>query len=385
MTTRLIDLDRRDIVNACRLHDAMGPDAFLAAGSFRPSRHWVLRFEGRSYPSKAILGVAAGRNSSQLFGGAAHTVRTLMALDFEVRRGRRVVKADDLRAHARTWGRRGFIDACRAWSLDKAPVAYFASSTNVAGEIRGMARVGHDVGVAVPELTAPGMAELKALAGTDVQVFVDSGAFSEVSYNAAAAQLQVTKPMTAGDWDRVLGCYEELAGDLGDQLHVVAPDRVGDQLVTLARLTTYADRLLALMTQGVRVLVPMQAGEMSLEQLGVAVDAILGVDAWVPAFPCKKAATTPDAIETYVVTRKPEHVHLLGMGPRNGKAREYLGAATAAGGTCSCDSNLIAASVGRGGRQPRAYTRARDIARKLVAQANVAELGVMVWLAIGLA
>ena len=59
---------------------------------------------------------------------------------------------------------------------------YFVSGSNHAGEIRGLSLAGLNVGVAAPELNAAAERELGRLAGTGLKVFVDSGAFGEITF-----------------------------------------------------------------------------------------------------------------------------------------------------------------------------------------------------------
>jgi len=59
---------------------------------------------------------------------------------------------------------------------------YFASGTNNPGEIRAVALSGHDIGAAVQELSEASLHEMEQFAHGGTKFFVDSGAFSEVSF-----------------------------------------------------------------------------------------------------------------------------------------------------------------------------------------------------------
>lgn len=85
MSHKTPDPTRDEVLATIAKCDAMGVEAFLAAHGYRPSLKFVLRYKGKSYPSKAILGVAAGMKSSELSGGASHTGRVLKRLGFDVR------------------------------------------------------------------------------------------------------------------------------------------------------------------------------------------------------------------------------------------------------------------------------------------------------------
>jgi len=369
---------REDVLAALDMCDAMGERAFLARFGYGPSKLYHLRHKGRSYPSKAVLGVAAGLSARDFFAGAAHTVRRLRELGFEVREGERVVTDQALLDTAREVSAELGVEV-ETFRLPEAlpadPTIYFASGSNRPPEIQGCARVGQDVGVAAPEVTPVCEEALGRLAGTDVQVFVDSGAFSEVSFKVPGREGQpvVVAEITPERWDRVLSLYERLAAVLGDQLHVVAPDRVGDQETTLALLTRYRDRLAGIARAGARVLAPIQKGALTQAAFAAKVHAILFPLPWVPAVPCKKAATTPEDLRAFLASWRPEHVHLLGLGPWSEGGADYFEVLAEAGVSYQCDSVMIRSQVGRNkdGSARKPYTLAQDISRVVVGRLKV--------------
>lgn len=81
---RTNDATREDVIMAIGKCNGMGVDEFLRAHGYRASLKYQIRFFGKLYPSKAILGVACGLTAREFSGGAAHTVRVLHALGFEV-------------------------------------------------------------------------------------------------------------------------------------------------------------------------------------------------------------------------------------------------------------------------------------------------------------
>lgn len=354
------------VLAACRECDSMGVNAFLDRYGYGRARTWLLRANGRSYPSKAIVGVAAGLKASEFFGGVQGAVRALVQLGFEVRHVEGEIADPKLDCLRRLLVAEGLDVLEPEWpAFANQPTAYFASGSNQLTQIRAMGKAGVDVGVAVPNLTANGEAELLDLAGSDVQVFVDSGAFSEVSFEGGVRR--VVKPMGVEEWSRVMGVYRRLAG-LGSQLWIVAPDCVGDQVESLRRLGQWATELHHLRAQGVRVLVPVQKGDWPQADFALRVDAVLGGDWWIPAMPCAKAATTPEELDDFIIMRQPKHVHLLGLGVRNRKVKTYLAAAHWT--SVSLDSCWLAANAGRG-KKPRRLTRALDAAKKLLGRVGL--------------
>lgn len=382
----LTNLSREAVLDAMAQADELGEAAFLKAHGYRASKVYRISHDGKTYPSKAIVGVALGLPASKFFGGVAQTVPALLRIGFAVtRNGRRVVSVglDELVAE-------GKLEAYEIPSFPVAPTAVFASGSNRPGEIRGFATVGHDVGVAVPELNAEAIAELKNLAGTDVQVFVDSGAFSEVKFGSFGRK--VVAPISHDEWIRRLAIMHELALALGDQVWIVAPDAVGDQKDTIRRLARYGSIVRDIAQTGARILVPMQSGELTYGEFARAADLALGFDRWIPSVPCKKAAAQPADVAELVAARQWSHVHLLGLGPRNSRVAAYLAPFAADDApSVSLDSCWITGNVGRtNGRAndpaeriggPRRYTIARDAAHRLLGVASnaarVAELAIL--------
>lgn len=367
VTTRGHTATRADVLNAITVCDELGQDEFLRRNGYRDSVRYHLRHNGRSYPSKAILGVALGLASDDFFGGARETVKFLGELGFHVRNSEtgEVVDKLGLDAIRAQMIADGFHDPAPEWpTLPVTPSAYFASGSNRPAEISALGKVGADIGVAAPELSIAAECELHALRGSDVLVFVDSGAFSEVKFTDAG--VEVVKPITEEKWQEVIDLYTRLASSLGSQLWVVAPDMVGNQEVTLQRLRRWATDLGKIQGMGARVLVPMQKGEFTQAEFAIRCDAALGFADWIPALPCKKAATTAAEVREFLAHRSFErHVHLLGLGIANRNIHDYVAPFAGSKTTVSLDSCWIAANVGRG-KRPRRLTRARDIAERVL-------------------
>jgi hypothetical protein len=261
---------------------------------------------------------------------------------------------------------------------------YFASGSNRPADIRGFAAIGHAIGVAAPEVSPAAEAELVALAGTGVKVFVDSGAFSEVVFGPEG--VTVVKPIEHAEWMTRLALYGRLAKALGPQVYLVAPDRIGNQEETLARLTKYAPELVALRALGANILVPIQKGTNSQAKFVELVTVALGFSDFVHAIPSKKKATTMAELGAYLAEVKPMKLHFLGLGIKNALYGEVMALINelVPGAVASFDSNLICANVGRGKTDAtrRRLTVARDIAVTLIAAkatkfASPQELGII--------
>lgn len=230
---------------------------------------------------------------------------------------------------------------------------YFASGSNHAGEIAGLAAIGCPVGVAVHEVNEAALQELEKLAGTGIPVFVDSGAFGEFRNG---------KEITDEEWRKRLGIYERLVRKLGRQTYCVAPDKVGDQEVTLARLARYRWMVLKLRGLGANIIVPLQRGKLTMAEFAAEVELVLGFGDWVRGIPLMRAATKYEELAAFAKTLKRggTKVHFLGKGIYNPDFERYRN--LVAHCELTCDSVRITALVGRK-RGLGPLTAAQDRAR----------------------
>ncbi len=83
---------RQDVFRALALYDELGGEAFRRRFGYGEARRFLLVHDGREYDSKAVVGVAHGFLDGRgplvpgdFSGGAAHAVRHLRDLGFEVR------------------------------------------------------------------------------------------------------------------------------------------------------------------------------------------------------------------------------------------------------------------------------------------------------------
>lgn len=232
------------------------------------------------------------------------------------------------------------------------------------GEDAGMRGAGHRV---VFELTPNGWrmcGKFEADATRRTRVFVDSGAFGEVRFSKKHGRMVDVNPISEDEWGRRLNTYDVLASALGDRCYVVAPDKVGDQEETLARLEEYADRLRDIRSTGARVIVPLQRGTLSGFEFDLACSAVLGFDDYVRGIPGNKAASSLSEISALSESLPSwARVHILGIGPWWARYRNVLAALGRPHHLLTSDSVRIKALVGRtngpGGR-PRALTMASD-------------------------
>lgn len=259
---------------------------------------------------------------------------------------------------------------------ERAAEGYFASGLNNPGEVRGITQAGYHVGISCNAIRPGLLEEVEAVVELHrVKVFVDSGAFSEVDVVDGA--LVTVAPITDADWQTRFAIYERLARSCGAFAYLVAPDKVGDQLETLARLTKYRAQMHALRTihglgeYGPRIIVPVQNGAMSPADFATAAAEALEMaeDDLVWGIPLKKGATSVEQLAAFAATCPPDgSFHLLGMGPSSPRFEAAMEAilASCPDASITCDAVRITALVGRGegGVKPRALTAAQDRIRK---------------------
>lgn len=234
---------------------------------------------------------------------------------------------------------------------------YFPSGNNHAGEIRGFADAGWNVGVALSDMNEATIHEVLRLKGRQTKVFVDSGAFSEVNKKG-----ELVNPISDKDWDKKFDAYDRLGVALGEQMFAVTPDRVGDQSHTLRLLNRFGFRIRALRRAGVNFIVPIMKGTMSMAQFDIACGSSLGFDDYIRGIPLVKNATTPTDLHYFLSNAKPAKIHLLGMGPNNPQAEKYAQAIHSASPhtKVQMDSGKRRGALGRKRRGPLPLTAALD-------------------------
>ncbi len=244
------------------------------------------------------------------------------------------------------------------------PITYFASGASSVSDLRGFARIMHPIGVCAKALSEPALESIEAMAGHPWPIFVDSGAFSEVRVGAGG--IEVVAPIDERSWVTILAIQHRIAATMGPMAMVVAPDRVGDQDETLRRLARHADAIRALRAIGASVVVAIQRGPRKQSEFDRAVADTIGFDDFVRGLPSNKDAITIGEVERFCMDVRPAAVHMLGLGPRSSRFNEFVDVfrRLIPNVRMSCDSNLIAANVGKtNGRngQMRALTAAQHM------------------------
>lgn len=249
---------------------------------------------------------------------------------------------------------------------------HFASGVNNPGEARGLAMSGRQIGIAATEIRAGLLEELENYGGPGMQeLFVDSGAFSEVKFTAAGRK--VVKPITHDSWMKRFEIYYWAANTYGRRARLVAPDCVGDQDETLARLARYAPMVAACAAMRAQIIVPVQKGALPMSEMFRQACAILNLrEMPIAGIPMKKDATSlADLAE--LVDSLPWYgarLHLLGLGPESKRYAKVIRLIKSKrpNATLTSDSVTVRRLVGRKngrGNGPRVLTRLQDEARAM--------------------
>ena len=220
---------------------------------------------------------------------------------------------------------------------------YFASGSNKPGEIRGFAKSGIHVGVAADKMMGQTqdqkdrrkalkeMKNRKAVDGSPLKVFIDSGAFGEVGFDSRTKRFKdkPKKEMTHEKWLKVFDLYNEIGNVLGEQAYLVAPDKVGDQAESWRRIKKYMPLLKA---KNVNIIVPIPpVGKMIDYDKQVRQffgnDFIRGIPTVQTSGGAKPAQIKKFVEDLYAdpSVPKPLRIHLLGMGllPK-GRAKQSI-------------------------------------------------------------
>jgi len=260
-----------------------------------------------------------------------------------------------------------------AWPVDlEQEDQHYASGCNHAGEIRGFALSGRHVGITATTSNPKLLAELEIYSvGSMLSVFVDTGAFSEVTFSQAAGRLVVKRPITRAQWRTRLALSTRIAKAFGPRALLVAPDLVGDQAATLERLATWAPQVAEWAAHRARVIVPVQKGELPMSAMYKQACAILGLaEAPIAGIPMKKDATSlADLAE--LVDSMPWfdcRFHLLGLGPESPRFAAAVRCIKSRrpNAVITSDSVTVRRLAGRTngkGGGPRALTKYQDEAR----------------------
>jgi hypothetical protein len=260
------------------------------------------------------------------------------------------------------------VEKARRALAEPLKVKIFASGMSRANDFITTLAAGTHTGVEIGEVSDSALEKLAdAMAKSDAEVFVDSGAFTIFRANQRVKdgpqfefhEFGGTGSGKALDFDDILGRYERLAtmasqkseaagGEAAQRLWFVMPDIVGDQAGSIALAAKYAEPIKAF-AHG-NAIIPIQAGELTLLQAFDKLREVMGKD-WrgkMPkltiGIPSNAMAAPNDQVEELLRDRAAQikGVHFLGAGSEKTVApRMEAVEAAGFGGEVSGDANLL--------------------------------------------
>ncbi len=180
---------------------------------------------------------------------------------------------------------------------------FFHSGNSALSDFLGYSMAKKSIGVQIQLCSEHVRKLMLGYNSQDGRLFVDNGSFS-----CFRKDKQV-------DFDKVLRAYLELVENAQkpELLSLVAPDVVGNQQASLELLKQYKKQLFKLVCLGVDLIVPIQLGNLSLEQAYKEVVAILGTKAFCVGIPSNEKAVKLEQLLQFVSTVQPNRLHLLGL------------------------------------------------------------------------
>jgi hypothetical protein len=214
-------------------------------------------------------------------------------------------------------------------------IAYHSGMSS-ASDLRACIDTGAAVGVVAGLLTNSQIfLALPSYLAAGGKVFVDSGAFTAFRKNAAM------------DWGRVFQTYDALtsASDGSPNLSIVAPDIVGDQAGTVLLWKEHHEQIASWINSGVRVIVPLQTGEVPASELLAIAIRVLGSDRFCVGIPSNLAAMSAPEVGDI----KHHDFHILGRVALNQEVQDKVDAikATNPDANLTADANWLRSRIAK--------------------------------------
>ena len=163
-------------------------------------------------------------------------------------------------------------------SIPHHPLLSFYSGMSAKSDLLGAMDAGVPIGVVADKITTASLAlSIPSYLDRGGHVFIDSGAFHREA---------------SPDWPMILDRYAFIANltDRPENLYVVAPDVVGDQEASLQLLEAWRTPVRALIARGVQVIVPIQSGKLTAQDVRDHLVALLQTERFTIGIPSNRAA-----------------------------------------------------------------------------------------------
>lgn len=165
----------------------------------------------------------------------------------------------------------------------------FHSGMSASSDLRAAVDVGVPIGVVAPLLSLSKVfLALPRHLDAGGRVFIDSGAFAAFQKGETVI------------WEKVFQKYDSviLMTAKPQGLSVVAPDVIGDQVGTLNLWNKHAEQVRRWIDRGVRVIVPLQRGELSAAEMLALATKAFGTDRFCAGIPSNLEAMSANDCST---------------------------------------------------------------------------------------
>lgn len=225
-------------------------------------------------------------------------------------------------------------------AVPEAKITVFKSGSSAKADILGYMAAQSPIGLTAIDASKPVRRLVGEYASDGGLVFVDSGAYR----NFRAREKDPT--VAPINFDDVFDSYHDILDNCTTtaSLILVAPDEVGDQEKSFQLLVDYCREIKLIARRGVKFMVPMQKGDLSLRDHYVRCGELLGID-FIVGLPSNAKAVSKAEVMEFVATARPAEVHFLGCAESSlVHEAQYRAPAT----KFSCDATLLRKHVGEG-------------------------------------
>lgn len=197
-------------------------------------------------------------------------------------------------------------EAITATEKQPAEITNFKSGSDSDALTTAYVESGQNVGVELQTLNEKRETQLTDYANSGGKIFVDSGAFTAFQ---KGRQL---------DFNEVMARYRAITSRVAPEnrrnLSLVMPDVVGNQSRTLSLLETHKNEIIDLINSGVRAILPIQRGNVTLAEMFNRYKTLLGTDRFTIGIPSKAEVIPRADILDFLKREQPNSIHFLGLG-----------------------------------------------------------------------
>jgi hypothetical protein len=185
----------------------------------------------------------------------------------------------------------------------------FASGLSRINDFRTYSRMGRACGILATDSSTAVLHALVEHNQRGLRAFIDNNAFGTFKQS-------IKKGVPCAiNFDDVFNIYDKILSSVKKKnlVSLVAPDVVGDQEASLELLSKYRAKIRSFIDRGADVLIPLQAGALSLSGVYRRVCQLLGTNRWRASIPCNVKRIARREIFDFVSTCRPRRIHLLGV------------------------------------------------------------------------